>query len=91
MAEFLKSIGIDAKELGEAGKKVLASKVKQVVNQQVQRSEARAEQSAMITNEIVETAEAGQDQTTAASGNNMLPILIAGGVAVFLLTRKKRK
>lgn len=91
LAEFLKSIGIDAKELGEAGKKVLASKVKQVVNQQVQRSEARAEQSAMITNEIVETAEAGQDQTTAASGNNMLPILLAGGVAVFLLTQKKRK
>lgn len=91
LAEFLKSIGIDAKELGDAGKKLLASKVKQVVNQQVQRSEARAEQSAMITNEIVETAEAGQDQTTAAIGNNMLPILLAGGVAVFLLTQKKRK
>jgi hypothetical protein len=85
VAEFLKKLGIEPEEIAEAGKKLLANKVREVVNKEVQRSEERASLQQLRADEIVEQA----DGAPGGSGKNLiLPIAIGAGV-LFLLTRKK--
>jgi hypothetical protein len=85
VAEFLKKLGIEPEEIAEAGKKLLANKVREVVNKEVQRSEERASLQQLRADEIVEQA----DGAPGGSGKNLIvPIAIGAGV-LFLLSRKK--
>lgn len=83
LAEFLKSIGIDAKDVAESGKKLLAQKVKKEVDKRLDREETAAQITQDRVNQMVD------DARQPAAGKNYLPILIGGGVVAYLLTRKK--
>jgi predicted metalloprotease len=88
VAEFLKKIGIDPKEVAEVGKNLLAKTVKNAVNKQLAKEQAVEEQQQQITNEFLEqTEDTGGSQT--AGNKNMVPLLIGGAAAIYLLTRKK--
>jgi hypothetical protein len=88
IAEFLKKIGIDPKEVEEIGKNLLAKTVKNAVDKQLAKEQAVEDQQQEITDEILEqTEDTGGSQT--AGNKNMVPLLIGGAAAIYLLTRKK--
>lgn len=86
VAEFLKKLGIDPEELGDAGKKLLANKVREVVNKEVQKSDEKAAAQDARYRQIVQDASGG----AAAPGRSIpwVPIAIGAGVLYFA-TRKK--
>jgi len=88
IAEFLKKIGIDPKEVAEVGKNLLAKTVKNAVNKQLQKEQTEADQQQEITDEILEQTE-NTGRTKTAGNKNMVPLLIGGAAAIYLLTRKK--
>lgn len=85
VAEFLKKVGIDPEELADAGKKLLANKVRQTVDKEIQRTEIRADAQDVRYREIVQDG-AGRP---AAPGRSIpwVPIAIGAGV-LFFATRK---
>lgn len=86
LAEFLKGLGIDPEEVGRAGKKLLANKVREVVNKEVEKSERRAAERNEQFEEIVSSG--NQNIITEKKGLPWLPIALGAGV-IFLATRKK--
>lgn len=87
VGEFLKSIGIDPKELLETGKEILAKQIKTAVDRKLQTDEAAEDISDMEVNEAVDAALA-QDQQT--SGMNYLPYILGGGLILVFLMKKKK-
>jgi hypothetical protein len=81
LGEFLKSIGIDGKDLVELGNKTLATTLKQVVAKKLQSGE-----------EIQEGSIQTLDQTSNVSSKSkyIIPIVLAGGVIAYFVMRKKK-
>jgi hypothetical protein len=81
LGEFLKSIGIDGKELVEVGKKVLAKTIKDVVAKKLENNQ-----------EIEEGSIQTIDEATGLSSRSkyIIPIVLAGGVIAYFILRKKR-
>jgi hypothetical protein len=84
VAQFLASIGIDAKELGDSAKQILAKQVQNVVDKQQEKQKAEAQDFNRNVEKIVESAE-----MPAAQKQNYLPYLIGGGLVIYLISKKK--
>jgi len=85
VAQFLASIGIDAKELGESAKQILAKQVQNIVDKQQDKQEVQDQDFNRNVERIVDSAQVSPVQTKM----NYLPIIIGGGVILYLVSRKK--
>ena len=83
VAQFLTSLGIDAKELGESAKQILAKQIQNVVDKQQEIQKTEAQDFNRNVETIVESAEAPGTKT------NYLPYLIGGGLVIYLISKKK--
>jgi hypothetical protein len=83
VAQFLTSLGIDAKELGESAKQILAKQIQNVVDKQEEIQKTEAQDFNRNVETIVESAEAP------AAKINYLPYLIGGGLVIYLISKKK--
>jgi len=86
VAEFLKSIGIDTKELAEAGKEILAKKIKSAVDKNLSQEEMQQELSDAEVNQVVD-----ESLQKEAAGTNYLPYILGGGLAIVILTKMGKK
>jgi hypothetical protein len=82
VAQFLASLGIDAKELGDSAKQILAKQVKNIVDKQEEKQIAQDQNYNRNVERIVDSAQAP------ATKNNLLPYVIGGGVLLFFITKK---
>jgi len=89
VGEFLKSIGIDTKELLEAGKKVVADQAKKVISKATEKVDQLEEKSDNEVKEAVQTLENTKQIQTKAQSTNYLPIILIGGAALYFITKKK--
>lgn len=103
LASFLKSINIDPAELANAGKKVLANQIRAKLEPKEKAATQAQEVAQMQTDQAVETL--SQDKVSPSelipvtteqkskmqslSSKKYLPYLVGGGLALYLLTRKK--
>jgi len=103
VATFLKSIGINPAEIANAGKKVLANQIRAKLEPKEKAATQAQEVAQRQTDQAVETL--SQDKvspsglmpvtteksatTTKSSTKNYIPYFIGGGLALYLLTRKK--
>jgi hypothetical protein len=83
VAQFLTSLGIDAKELGESAKQILAKQIQNVLDKQQEIQKTEAQDFNRNVEAIVESAEAPAAKT------NYLPYLIGGGLVIYLISKKK--
>ena len=83
LAEFLKSIGIDAKEVVEAGKNLLADKVKGIVENRLEKDDQLELIEENQVNEVVQQAE------QVNSKMNYIPFVVGGAVLLYFVTKKK--
>lgn len=81
VAQFLASLGIDAKELGESAKQILAKQVQNVVDKAQEKQKAEAQDFNRNVETIVESAE-----VPSAAKTNYLPYLIGGGLVIYLIS-----
>jgi hypothetical protein len=84
VAQFLASLGIDAKELGESAKQILAKQVQNIVDKQQDKQQLQDQDFNRNVEKIVESAE-----MPAAQKQNYLPYLIGGGLVIYLISKKK--
>lgn len=102
VATFLKSIGIDPAEIANAGKKVLANEIRAKLEPKEKAATQAREVAQMQTDQAVETLSqdkispdglspvtAEQKSKMKLSSKNYVSYLIGGGLALYLLTRKK--
>lgn len=85
VAEFLRSVGIEPKEILESGKEILSKQVKNAVDKKLKADEKLEDISDMQVNQAV-------DQAVEAKSGNMskyLPFIIGGGVLLLFLAKKK--
>jgi len=82
IAEFLRSIGIDPKDIAEVGKEILAKKIKGAVESNLEAEYEIEQASNEQVREIVDSAEN-------AGKTNYIPILIGGALVLYFVTRKK--
>jgi hypothetical protein len=93
VGEFLKSLGIDPQEIVNAGKKVLADQARKAITKVTEKVDKLEEQNTEQLNKAVSTLE---NKAVVAPvqemkpKTNFLPFIIAGGVAIYFLTKKKR-
>jgi hypothetical protein len=103
VATFLKSIGINPAEIANAGKKVLANQIRAKLEPKEKAATQAREVAQMQTDQAVETLT--QDKVSpsglmpvtteqksklkTSSSKKYLPYIIGGGLAIYLLTRKK--
>ncbi|MFZ9719366.1 MAG: hypothetical protein ACO3BD_08410, partial [Chitinophagaceae bacterium] len=87
LAEFLKSIGFDPKEIAEVGKDLLARHVKGAVEKRLETDAAIQEASQNEVDEIV--SQASEYNADGSKKTNYIPFVIGGAVALYLITRKK--
>jgi hypothetical protein len=85
VAQFLASLGIDAKELGESAKQILAKQVQNIVDKQQDKQQVQDQDFNRNVERIVDSAQVSPVQTKI----NYLPIIIGGGVILYLVSRKK--
>jgi hypothetical protein len=83
VAQFLASLGIDAKELGESAKQILAKQVQNIVDKQQDKQQIQDQDFNRNVERIVDSAE-----MPAAQKQNYLPYLIGGGLLIFLIAKK---
>lgn len=83
LAKFLTDLGIDAKELGESAKDILAKQVQNIVDKQQEKQKAEAQDFNRNVEKIVESAE-----MPATQKQNYLPYIIGGGLLIFLIAKK---
>jgi hypothetical protein len=83
VAQFLASIGIDAKELGDSAKQILAKQVQNIVDKQQEKQKVETQDFNQNVERIVKRAE-----MPAAQKQNYLPYLIGGGLLIFLIAKK---
>lgn len=86
LAEFLKSLGVDPKEIADAGKKLLGDKIKQVVNNQLQKSEDAQLQQQEQVESVVQTSEGSQSTFV-----KYLPYVIGGILVIYFVSKKRGK
>jgi hypothetical protein len=79
VAEFLGKIGIDVKEVGEVGKRVLAKQVKNVVEKKLESGEKLQQ---------VQQSEVDKIFNQAEGKKNYLPFIVGGAVALYLIAKK---
>jgi hypothetical protein len=84
VAQFLASLGIDAKELGDSAKQILAKQVQNIVDKQQDKQKEEQQEFDNNVEKIVKSAEA-----PAATKKNYLPYLIGGGLIIYLINKKK--
>jgi hypothetical protein len=84
VAKFLTDLGIDAKELGESAKDILAKQVQNIVDKQQEKQKAEAQDFNRNVETIVDSAEMPVEQKT-----NYLPYLIGGGLVIYFISKKK--
>jgi hypothetical protein len=87
VGDLLKSIGIDPQELLQAGKKVVADQAKKVIAKATSKVNQLEEQSEAEVNEAVKQLE-GQ-KPLVQQKTNYIPFILVGGVALYLITKKK--
>ena len=90
---FLKSLGIDPAEIANAGKKVLADTARKAITKITDKVDTLQEQGKQELTEAVNTLENKAIVAPVQEmkpKTNYLPFIIAGGVAIYLLTKKKR-
>lgn len=85
VGEFLKSVGIEPKEILESGKEILAKQIKNAVDKNLKIDREYEDISDAEVNEAVD--QALQDQT--AGGMNYLPYILGGGLILVFLMKKK--
>lgn len=83
LAKFLTDLGIDAKELGESAKDILAKQVQNIVDKQQDKQKAEAQDFNRNVERIVDSA-----KMPATQKQNYLPYLIGGGLLIFLIAKK---
>jgi hypothetical protein len=83
VAQFLASLGIDAKELGDSAKQILAKQVQNIVDKQQDKQKAQDQDFNRNVEKIVNSAEG-----PAAGKTNYLPYVIGGGLLIFLIAKK---
>lgn len=83
VAKFLTDLGIDAKELGESAKDILAKQVQNIVDKQQEKQKAEAQDFNRNVETIVDSAEAPATKT------NYLFYLIGGGLVIYFISKKK--
>lgn len=86
---FLKSLGIDPQEIANAGKKVLADTARKALTKITDKVDTLQEQGEQQLEEAVKTLENVPVKEVKAKPN-YIPYLFAGGLAFYLLTKKKR-
>ena len=86
---FLKSLGIDPAEIANAGKKVLADTARKALTKISDKVDSLQEQGEEQLKEAVKTLE-NVPVKEVKQKPNYIPYLIAGGLAFYLLTKKKR-
>ena len=82
VAQFLTSLGIDAKELGESAKQILAKQVQNVVDKQ---QDKQKEENIEFNNNVKRIVDSA---SMPAPKTNYLPYIIGGGLIVFLIAKK---
>jgi len=92
VGNFLKELGIDPAEIANAGKKVLADTARKAITKITDKVDTLQEQGEQELTEAVNTLEnkAIVAPVQEKSKNNMIYFAIAGGIAIYLLTKKKR-
>ena len=83
VAQFLASLGIDAKELGDSAKQILAKQVQNIVDKQQEKQKTEDQQFNQNVERIVDSANMPVQQKT-----NYLPYIIGGGLIIFLIAKK---
>jgi hypothetical protein len=103
VASFLKSINIDPAELANAGKKVLANEIRKKLEPKELAATQAQEVAQMQTDQAVETLTENKvspsglipvtteqkSKIQSLSSKKYLPYLVGGGLALYILTRKK--
>jgi len=103
VATFLKSIGINPAEIANAGKKVIANEIRKKLEPKEVAATQAQEVAQMQTEQAVETLSQDKvspsglipvtteqkSKTQSSSTKKYLPYFIGGGLALYLLTRKK--
>jgi hypothetical protein len=84
VAQFLASLGIDAKELGDSAKQILAKQVQNIVDKQQDKQKEEQQEFDNNVEKIVESA-----QAPVTTKKNYLPYLIGGGLIIYLISKKK--
>ena len=82
VAQFLTGLGIDAKELGDSAKQILAKQVQNVVDKQQNKQKEENIEFNNNVERIVDSA------SMLAPKTNYLYYIIGGGLIVFLMTKK---
>jgi hypothetical protein len=82
VAQFLASLGIDAKELGDSAKQILAKQVQNIVDKQ---QEQQQKQNIEFNNNVERIVDSA---STPATKTNYLPYIIGGGLIIFLIAKK---
>jgi hypothetical protein len=85
VAQFLTSLGIDAKELGESAKQILAKQVQNIVDKQQDKQQVQDQDFNRNVERIVDSAQVSPVQTKM----NYLPYLIGGGLVIYFISKKK--
>jgi hypothetical protein len=83
VAQFLKDLGFDAKELGESAKQILAKQVQNIVDKQKDKQDVQNQDFNRNVERIVDSAQAPAAKT------NYLPYLIGGGLVIYFISKKK--
>ena len=83
VAQFLASLGIDAKELGDSAKQILAKQVQNIVDKQQDKQKEENQQFNQNVERIVDSANMPVQQK-----QNYLPYIIGGGLLIFLIAKK---
>jgi len=81
VAQFLTSIGIDAKEVGESAKQILAKQIQNIADKQADDQQAKNQSFNQQVEKIV-------DQSEIEKKSNLLPYLIGGGLLIFFIAKK---
>ena len=87
VAQFLKTIGVDAEQVLEVGKRVLATQVKNVVEKNLENQERLDQAAEDEVDKIVNNA-----TSVDANGKpvtNYLPFIVGGALVLYFITRKK--
>jgi hypothetical protein len=83
VGDLLKSIGIDPAELLQAGKQTIANQAKKVIAKATSKVNQLEEKQDTEVTEAVKTLEGKKPMS------NFLPYIIVGGIAFYLITKKK--
>lgn len=81
VAQFLASIGIDAKEIGESAKQILSKQIQNIADKQADEQQAKNQSFNQQVEKIV-------DQSEVEKKSNLLPYLIGGGLLIFFIAKK---